>query len=443
MKRRFNHRRHIMLVSLLLSLCFLMAPTALAAHAEPAPVQINRIMLSETLFSKHLPEESSAIYTPYREDYPSMTASNTAVSLTINYENGRCAAMGALLLNGTTVSFTASGDYYTAEDTADDALLFNFVGNAGTDVMTMNLSYDRGSLSSYIYVSIGTLSGNSAPIQLEFGGFTDGIYQVNEEYIDFVAHTQISSNIESIQAANEHSVTLANESQSPALGQTIHQTTQFIDLPNGRRGAAISLYAPSSMERVDEVRFFAKVTMGYTILLNYLRSAMNDSPSEPIYLGRTTIEMSTNDHLMRFTESYPESITTTVDIWIPYFFGTDPTDFFSYGLHKVTHTMTAIDQEYIYINGYKAATRHTFSGSAQSVNWTREDGSTCAPNLSKNGISVYDCIKYDGHNNSVMLYAKANITAQYVGDGVRPYSRVAKTFAFGEVRASSPVNIIQ
>lgn len=190
MKRRFNRRRHIMLVSLLLSLCFLMTPTALAAQGEAIPEQINCIMLSEALFSKHLLEESSAIYTPYREDFPAMTANNTAVSLTINYDNGSCAAIGALLLNGTTVSFTASGDYYTAEDTVDDALLFNFVGNAGTDVMTMNISYDRGSLSSYIYVSIGTLSGSSAPIQLEFGGFTDGIYQVNEEYIDFVAHTQ-------------------------------------------------------------------------------------------------------------------------------------------------------------------------------------------------------------------------------------------------------------
>jgi hypothetical protein len=112
------------------------------------------------------------------------------------------------------------------------------------------------------------LSDNSAPIQLEFGGFTDDIYQVNEEYLKFTNTTsEVSASVTAFfnKASAETISTTNNNSNS--VGVLRHQTTKYLALSSGLAAAVVS-YFPDEAYRNTGFEFYSKVVIDNAVLLN-------------------------------------------------------------------------------------------------------------------------------------------------------------------------------
>jgi hypothetical protein len=311
----------------------------------------------------------------------------------------------------------------------------------------MNLSYDRGSLSSYIYVSIGMLSDNSAPIQLEFGGFTDDIYQVNEEYLKFTNTTsEVSASVTAFfnKASAETISTTNNNSNS--VGVLRHQTTKYLALSSGLAAAVVS-YFPDEAYRNTGFEFYSKVVIDNAVLLNYLQSTMSDSPSDPIRIYSAQIQMFSNDSNLKIMGSYPETENDDFEIIVPYLNVAagiiDPTlplwalvDFTT-----ITVSEGGVTKTLVKTNGIPTKSIHDYYfGTLGIIPLANYHGST--PEEVAHGLSVHNLMIYLGTEQRIQLSAKASIVIGYTGNGVRPYSRVVKTLALREITASSYIDIL-
>ncbi len=402
----------------LLAACICLTLSVPAWAAENAPEQ-ECLSITESALPASVSTQS---LTAVQED-----DSNIQLALTVTQDN-KCMASGMLPYNGTRLPFLASGDYYTAQDTQGKTILANLVGTAGSEPMTLLVSYDYQAQRSYVYASVGALNETGNPVQLEFGTFTDNIYQVNEEYAD------IQDAAQSLEMQNAP-VTYASD-----VG-AIHQRTTYIRLPDGKNGAALSLYFPSSVPRNGNFKFYSKLNTSNSALLTYIKASYDTSATGPIRVFSANITMRGRDADMVIVTSNPPSSSSAVTMYIPYFFGTSLTDLSSYGFATVRLPVTSITKTIGTTNGYDTSSVHKFSfgtlGGVASTDW---DGSG-SPNQAPSGVGVYNLMSYVGSASSVSLIGETTVSIGYVGDGPRPESRLVKTISLGSTMASGTVTI--
>ena len=357
--------------------------------------------------------------------------SNIQLSMTITQDNN-CVASGTIPYNGTRTSFMASGNYYTAQNTNGKTILANLIGTADSEPMVLLISYDYQTERSYVYTSVGALDETNSPIQLEFGTFTDNIYQVNEEYISI---KDISQNSGLMNAPVTR--TSSNASDVGA----IHQRTTYIRLPNGKNGAALSLYFPASVLRSGNFKFYSKLNTSNSALLAYIKASYDSSATGPIRVFNADITMRSRDAEMLLVKSNPPSSSSTVSVYVPYFFGTNLADIGSYNLATIRLPVTSITQTIGTTNGYDTSSVHKFRfgalGGVSSTDWD----SSGSPNQAPSGVGVYNLMTYVGSSSSVSLIGETTVSIGYVGEGPRSGSRIVKAFSLGSTMAAGTITI--
>ncbi len=227
MKRK--KKRFVAIMAILVACCFMLNTTVFAQGIldTEETVRVDRIMIAEYMVKKTMPTVSEKVIVPYQDVFGAFSTKNTAIGFTLCLdENNRAMAVGAVQLGGTEVAFSASGDYVTGSKTRDYTVLAMLTGQMGDETITMTVSYDRGSMTSYVYLSVGKLGERCAPIQLEFGECTENIDQVNAEVIEKNVFESAST------LAIEREQVEESTTGTRAGYQLTHQKTVYGSLPN-------------------------------------------------------------------------------------------------------------------------------------------------------------------------------------------------------------------
>lgn len=428
------------LLSILCALLMVLSllPSSAFASDNFAPTDGKTLNLSASLLTKTIPQQSDK--NPLYRDTLNTASEDIQIYVSLSLISAkRCVCEGSLIFENDIHTFTTEGTYYFGNN-ATKAILVEMSGEIKNSPMTLIVSHDYEMPQTYIYCSLGALSKNSAPIQLEFGGFSNEIYRVNEEYIKSAGLTEVSPNQDiaiSPESADKSNYT---KSSSSNVGVARHQGNKSFVLPNNSVGGYISLFCPDTIRTGMNFKAFAKLTTRNTELLSYIKQNVEARATGPIRVYSADIQMRADHPEITVIKSYPKSSKDKVTTYIPYYNASVSLSPFSVSVKKVTLTASYVTRTHINEGTYDVGTNHKFYfGTLGSVANTNCIDS---PQYSQAGIGVYNLFSFQDNYQHLKLTASANLVAGYVGAGPRSGSRIVKSVNIGSTSISKTMRVL-